>query len=112
MEPSSATRLVVAGVNSVSTARQVEAELSAVAGVEQVRVDPGTHVVVVRHSEAVTAADLLDALEQAGFHARRALPGEGSAAYASSPWGALRPEGRSPLAEVALDRFLTLLGLF
>ncbi len=106
-----ATRLVVSGATTAPEARKAEQVLAAVPGVDRAHADPVSRMVVVRHEEAVTVAELVAALEKAGFRARHALPGEGSAAYASSPWGVLRPEGRTPAQEVAVCRFLTVAGL-
>jgi Cu+-exporting ATPase len=105
------TRLVVTGMTSAADAQRVEQVLAAVAGEGSARADPASGMVAVRHEEAVTTGELVAALEQAGFRARHALPGEGSPAYASSPWGVLRPAGRTPAQEVALYRLLSIAGL-
>jgi len=75
------------------------------------RIDIGIHVAIVRHESTVSVAQLIAAVEEAGFRARRAVAGEGSPDYASSPWGALRPEGRTPDQEMGLERALAVLGL-
>ncbi|HOX04974.1 MAG TPA: heavy metal translocating P-type ATPase [Planctomycetota bacterium] len=111
MTASFATRLVVAAMNTAAEARGVEEALSTVPGVASVRADHLSRLVLVRHDSATTSAALIARLETAGFEARHALPGEGSPAYASSPWGVLRPAGRTPAQEAALYRFLTLAGL-
>ena len=105
------TRLVVTGMTSPAAARQAEAALAGLGGVDLVRTDLAAHLVTVRHGESVTSTELITALEKAGFPARHALPGEGAPAYATSPWGVLRAAGRTPVQEAAVCRFLSVAGL-
>lgn len=111
MPASFATRLIVPDAASPESAGQAEQALAGLSGVEQARVDPATRLAIIRHDSTVTATELVAALERAGFSARHALPGEGSAAYASSPWGVLRPAGRTAAQEASRCQFLTIAGL-
>lgn len=102
--------MVIAGLRSQDDARSVQELLSVRDGVRAADVNTANRVALVRHSDAVTVADLIKAVEAAGFHARRAVPGEGSADYASSPWGTLRQGGLTPQGEMVLYRALAVLG--
>ncbi len=111
MTSGTATKLALAGLRSVADAGQVGNVISSLPGVFAVRVNLGTRVAIVRHEGTVTVAQLIAAVEEAGYRARRAVPGEGSADYSSSPWGALRPAGRTSAEVMALNRALAVLGL-
>ncbi len=110
MTTGTATKLAISGMRNVSDAGQVETVLATLPGVYAVRVSLPTRVALVRHESTVNVAQLIHAIEDAGYRARRAVPGEGSAHYASSPWGALRPEGRTPEAEMHRYGALAVLG--
>ena len=96
MSSGAATRLILSGVTTRSDTGQVEAILSSLPGVYAARVNPATRVAVIRHESDITTAQLIHAVEEAGYRARRAVAGEDSVSDASSPWGSLRPEGRTP----------------
>jgi Cu+-exporting ATPase len=110
MTAGTATKLAISGMKSAAEAGQVETVLSTLPGVYAVRIDLATRVAIVRHESSVGLAQLIRAVEEAGCRARRAVPGEGSAEYASSPWGALRAEGQTPETEMSRWRALTVLG--
>jgi P-type Cu+ transporter len=110
MTTGTATKLAISGMRKVSDAGQIETVLATLPGVYAVRVNLSTHVALVRHEGSVNVSQLIHAIEEAGYRARRAVPGEGSANYASSPWGALRPEGRTPETEMQRYRALAIMG--
>jgi len=110
MTTGSASKLAISGMRNVSDAGQVETVLATLPGVYAVRVNLATRVALVRHESTVSVSQLIHAIEDAGYRARRAVPGEGSAHHASRPWGALRPQGSTPETEMQSYRALAVLG--
>jgi Cu+-exporting ATPase len=110
MSTGTASKLAISGIRDLSDAGQVETVLASLPGVYLVKVELSTRVALVRHESSVNVAQLIHAVEDAGYGARRAVPGEDSSAYASSPWGALRPAGLTPEERMIRFRALAVLG--
>jgi cation transport ATPase len=111
MTTANATRLLVSSMSTSHDAVQVRRAIFVLPGVNMVDVDLENRVVCVFHSGSIMIAQLINSLEEAGYRGRRAMPGEGTGTYISSPWGAIRAAGPTPESEMALFRAMAVLGL-
>jgi DNA-binding FrmR family transcriptional regulator/copper chaperone CopZ len=72
-QPSGATALSLPGISSQRCKSAIEGILTAIAGVGAVEVDVPTKAIVIHHDHRVSGRQLIEAIEEQGYHGAHAL---------------------------------------